>query len=89
MTPKTFRLFIKPGCPWCVDAEEWLQSRGWNYETLDVTNNRSHRAELLELTGQTKARGFESPSLRHGDRFRRSSRTAAGNPRAGRCRSRQ
>lgn len=59
MTPKTFRLFIKPGCPWCVDAEEWLQSRGWDYETLDVTGNRAHRAEMLELTGQTRAPSAE------------------------------
>lgn len=32
MTPKTIRLFIKPGCPWCVDAVEWLDARGWDYE---------------------------------------------------------
>ena len=55
MTPKTFRLFIKPSCGWCVDAEDWLKSRGWDYERLDVTNDRAARHEMIELTGQSRA----------------------------------
>ncbi len=59
MTPKTFRLFIKPGCPWCVDAVEWLDARGWEYASLDVTSDRAARLEMLELTGQSKAPSAE------------------------------
>ncbi len=55
MTPKTFRLFIKPACPWCVEAVVWLDARGWDYERLDVTNDRAARQEMIELTGQTLA----------------------------------
>lgn len=54
-TPSSIRLFIKPGCPWCDEAIDWLDARGIAYETLDVTHDRSARAEMLELTGQTKA----------------------------------
>jgi len=59
MTPKTIRLFVKPGCPWCVDAEDWLRARGWDYECLDVTSDRSARLEMRELTGQTLAPSAE------------------------------
>ena len=53
------RLFIKPGCPWCDEATEWLDERGIKYKTLDVTSSRAAREEMLELTGQTKAPSIE------------------------------
>jgi glutaredoxin len=49
------RLFIKPFCPWCDEAVDWLDERGIRYEQLDVTADRAARAEMLELTGQTRA----------------------------------
>ena len=53
--PKNIRLFVKPGCPWCEEATDWLDTRGITYETLDVTNDATARREMLDLTGQTKA----------------------------------
>jgi len=53
--PKSVRLFIKPGCPWCIEAKEWLDAREVNYETLNVTSDPDARKEMLDLTGQTKA----------------------------------
>jgi glutaredoxin 3 len=55
----TIRLFIKPGCPWCDEATDWLDSHGVQYKTLDVTSSRAAREEMLELTGQTKAPSIE------------------------------
>lgn len=49
------RLFIKPGCPWCDEAIDWLKSHGIPYVTLNVSRDEAARAEMLELTGQTKA----------------------------------
>lgn len=49
------RLFIKPGCPWCDEAIEWLTTHGITFTTLNVTRDATARAEMLELTGQTKA----------------------------------
>lgn len=51
----SIRLFIKPGCPWCEEAMEWLDAKGVDYETLDVINDPTARQEMLDLTGQTKA----------------------------------
>jgi len=52
---KPVRLFIKPYCGWCHEAMAWLDRRGVEYETLDVTRNREHWDEMVRLTGQTSA----------------------------------
>jgi glutaredoxin 3 len=57
--PQRVRLFIKPGCPWCVEAIEWLRERGVAFEELDVTNDPEARREMRELTGQTYAPSIE------------------------------
>ncbi len=59
MKPKSVRLFVKPGCPWCTEAVEWLDAKGIPYELLDVIRNSKARAEMFELTGQTKAPSVE------------------------------
>lgn len=49
------RLFIKPGCPWCDEAIDWLNSHNIPFTALNVNRDAAARAEMLELTGQTKA----------------------------------
>ncbi len=49
------RLFIKPYCPWCHRAEDWLKSHGIKYEVLDVISDSEAFAEMVELSGQTLA----------------------------------
>lgn len=55
MKPETVRLFIKPFCGWCHEAQDWLDSRGIKYELLDVTSDSTARKEMRELSGQTLA----------------------------------
>ena len=55
MTPKNIRLFIKPFCGWCHEAQDWLDERGLSYEVLDVTADSLARKEMLQLSGQTLA----------------------------------
>ncbi len=50
-----FSLFVKPGCPWCREAEDYLTARGYGYERFDVIADPSLFAEMRELSGQTKA----------------------------------
>lgn len=59
MKPQSVRLFVKPGCPWCDEAIEWLDRRGVAYQLLDVIRNADARAEMHELTGQTRAPSIE------------------------------
>ncbi|MGC3957966.1 MAG: glutaredoxin family protein [Verrucomicrobiota bacterium] len=49
------RLFIKPYCPWCHKAIDWLDAHGVKYETLDVISDAEAFAEMEEISGQTLA----------------------------------
>jgi glutaredoxin 3 len=56
-------LYIKPGCPWCDDVVTWLDQRKIEVETIVVSGNREAMAEMVALSGQSKA-----PTLDwHGD----------------------
>lgn len=55
MKPTKIRLFVKPWCGWCQEAESWLDNRNVEYELLDVTSDRNARQEMLQLSGQTLA----------------------------------
>ncbi len=58
------RLFTKPGCPYCVDAREWLQQHGCPFEVLEITQNVQVLREWRELSG-----GVGVPVLAHGKRL--------------------
>lgn len=49
------KLFIKRGCPWCVQAEDWLRSRGMAYEAVDVLRDGAAYDEMRRISGQTLA----------------------------------
>jgi len=55
MKPRNVRLFIKPFCGWCDEAQAWLDDRGVAHETLDVIADPVARREMRELSGQTMA----------------------------------
>ncbi|MCU0797427.1 MAG: glutaredoxin family protein [Akkermansiaceae bacterium] len=48
-------LYIKPGCPWCVEVENHLRREGIRYERVDVSRDRDGMKAMLEISGQTKA----------------------------------
>ena len=47
-------LYIKPGCPWCDDAIEYLADHGIDVQMVDVLRDRSAMAELVALSCQSK-----------------------------------
>jgi glutaredoxin 3 len=49
------RLFIKPYCPWCHAAQDWLNARGIRFETLDVISDRDAMTEMVALSHQRLA----------------------------------
>ena len=55
MKANRVRLFVKPYCGWCHEAQDWLEEREIQFETLDVTSDRAAREEMVELSGQTLA----------------------------------
>ena len=46
------RLFIKPWCPWCQKAMNWLDEHGIEYEKIDVTADEAALEEMIRLSGQ-------------------------------------
>lgn len=49
------RLFIKPYCPWCHRAVDWLNAHGIKFETLDVISDPEAFDEMIDLSGQSLA----------------------------------
>jgi glutaredoxin 3 len=60
-TPRPF-LYVKAGCPWCMEAESYLQKHGIAYDKVDVYDDDAALAELKRISGQTKA-----PTMRWGE----------------------
>ncbi|MCE0496705.1 MAG: glutaredoxin family protein [Methylacidiphilales bacterium] len=56
--PRPF-LYIKSGCPWCVEAEDYLHQHGIAYGKADVRTDQVAFDEMKRLSGQTMA-----PTLR-------------------------
>jgi len=48
-------LYIKTGCPWCVEAEEVLQRHGLSYDRIDVLRDKKAFQRMREISGQSKA----------------------------------
>lgn len=44
-------IYTKPGCPYCAAAKEDLQSRGVDYEEIDVYATPGAREKVAALTG--------------------------------------
>ena len=49
------KLYIKLGCPWCIRAQQYLDSRRYQYETVDVNRDPVAFDEMIRLSGQTLA----------------------------------
>jgi len=48
-------LYIKPGCPWCMEVVDWLALQEINVDTVIVSGNPAAMREMVELSGQSKA----------------------------------
>lgn len=48
-------LYVKSGCPWCVEVEQYLKQHEIEVETVVVSGNPEAMAEMVALSGQSKA----------------------------------
>ncbi|MFT4548311.1 MAG: glutaredoxin 3 [Verrucomicrobiales bacterium] len=48
-------LYIKPGCPWCVEVEAYLKKEGYSYNAIDVIADDTAFERMRELFDQTSA----------------------------------
>ena len=48
------KVFIKPGCPWCIEAAQWLKNNGYEFDEVNVLADSDAFDEMQRLSGQTK-----------------------------------
>lgn len=46
-------MYVKPGCPYCERAREWLRGQGLEWEERDATARDEWRAELFRHSRDT------------------------------------
>ena len=56
------KLFVKDGCPWCIDALVYFKNKSVDLEIIDVRSDPSKMPELIEASGQSK-----TPTLQNGE----------------------
>jgi len=52
-------LYVKTGCPWCVEAEAILERNGISYDRIDVLRDKKAFQYMREISGQSKAPTLE------------------------------
>jgi glutaredoxin len=55
-------LYVKQGCPWCIDALAYFNAKGIDLEIIDVRTESERIKELVEVSGQSM-----TPTFKHGD----------------------
>ncbi|MGF1531543.1 MAG: glutaredoxin family protein [Puniceicoccaceae bacterium] len=53
------KLYIKLGCPWCIEALNFFNGHGIAIEVVDVIASRAAMQQMVALSGQTKTPTFE------------------------------
>ncbi|MEO6847993.1 MAG: glutaredoxin domain-containing protein [Chthoniobacterales bacterium] len=47
------KVYVKPWCPWCVDAISWLKKNGYTFEEINVLTDRAAFDRMREISGQS------------------------------------
>lgn len=55
-------LYIKRGCPWCVEASAWLRQHGYEFTEIDVLSDRPAYERMIKISGQSLAPTLETPA---------------------------
>ena len=55
-------LYVKQGCPWCVEALAYFNAKGIELEIVDVRTEPDRMKELVKVSGQSM-----TPTFKHGD----------------------
>ena len=45
-------LYVKTRCPWCVEAVEYLNQRGYKFQQVDVLRDLAAYERMKQLSGQ-------------------------------------
>lgn len=54
-------LYIKPWCPWCIEAVDWMKRKGLSFTAVDVLSDAAARARMESISGQSLTPTLEMP----------------------------
>ncbi|MDX2080272.1 MAG: glutaredoxin domain-containing protein [Terrimicrobiaceae bacterium] len=54
-------VYVKTWCPWCIDALQWLKSRGIEHRVVDVIADPAGYARMRKISGQSLTPTLEMP----------------------------
>ena len=52
------KLYSREWCSWCIDAKEYLETRGYKFIEIDVGEDREAYEEMKQLSEQTYVATF-------------------------------
>ena len=55
-------LYVKQGCPWCIDALAYFKAKDIALDIIDVRLEPHRMKELVEVSGQSM-----TPTFKYGD----------------------
>ena len=54
-------LYIKPWCPWCIEAVDWMKKRGIEFCAVDVLADARAFAHMRKISSQSLTPTLEMP----------------------------
>jgi glutaredoxin 3 len=54
-------LYIKPWCPWCVEAVAWLEKQGYQFNKIDVLSDPIAYDRMRRISRQSLTPTLETP----------------------------
>ena len=48
----SIKVYSTPTCPWCTVTKDYLKSKNFAFEDLDVSRNRDAAMEMIKKSGQ-------------------------------------
>ncbi len=55
------KVYIKPSCPWCIDALAWLRAKNYQFEHINVLSDSSAYDRMIQISGQALTPTLELP----------------------------
>ena len=52
MATSNWTLYVKTLCPWCIKAQNYLHSHGYDYHEVNVSSDAQAFAKMQQLSGQ-------------------------------------
>ena len=54
-------LYVKPWCPWCVEAVAWLEAKGYRFRTINVLTDQAAYSRMRQISKQSLTPTLETP----------------------------